>query len=641
MIERLRRVNIPGGLGAGLGAALVMLAVMALLRLTTNTASIPEILEETLIAIAGGQVVSTFINALGTGGKALLLVSVVEGTLVLGGILGMVFTRLWPRGLTGPGWRWPAGVVYGLAIGLGLNGLVLPLAGQGLFGTGPLAIGVTAPPSIATMLYGTDLAPLGLSQWLAMFVFGLTFGLALVALLPWPRAATAAAAVPAAATMDRRDFVRALGGAGLALAGGFGLWAVFARALAPPPLAGLVEVDLDATPTPAAVAQAPVETPMPPTRVPPTVEVPSEVPPPYDPPTEVAPTEVPPTEAPPTEVPVEVAPTEVPPPEVPPTEVPPTEVPPTEIPPTQPPTAVPTRSAFAGVKPILVPEITPTESFYVTTKNFIDPTVDGNTWQISFGGMADNPYTLTLADVKKMPVINRIQTLACISNSTGGDLIGNARWKGVSFRELILRAKPRNGVFDVVVRGADGYSDSFPLTVALDNDCVLVYEMNGEPLNQKHGYPARLLVPNIYGMKNCKWITQVEFVSTDYKGYWESQGWSDTAIYNTMSRIDYPNGDRIEAKPVYIGGIAFAGNRGIQRVEVSVDGGKTWADAQLRPALGKYTWVQWIYPWNPQPGSYTLQVRATDGDGAVQTSKKAGTFPDGATGYHIRTVRVG
>ena len=638
MIERLRQANIAGGLGAGVGAALVMLAVMALLRFTTNTASIPEIMEGTLIGIAGGQVVSTFINALGTGGKALLLVSVVEGTLLLGCVLGVVFTRLWPRNLIVPGGRWPAGIVYGLLIGLGLNVLVLPLAGQGLFGSDPAALGVTAPPTIATMLYGTDLAPVGLPQWLAMFVFGLTFGLALVALLPWPQGATAPVAPPARGTMmDRRDFTRALGGAALALVGGFGLWAVFARALAPPPLAGLVEVDLDATPTPAEVAQLPGETPapptVPPTEVPPTAAPANGAPPTEVPPTAEVPSEVPPSYEPPTEAP---APTEAP------VEVLPTEVPPTEIPPTQaPPTAAPTQSAFAGVKPILVPEVTPTESFYITTKNFLDPTVDGNTWQIGFSGMADAPYTLTLADVKKLPVVNRIQTLACISNPTGGDLIGNARWKGVSFRDLIRRAKPQNGVLDVVVRGADGYSDSFPLAVALDNECVLVYEMNGEPLTQKHGYPARLLVPNIYGMKNCKWITQVEFVSTDYKGYWESQGWSDTAIYNTLSRIDYPNEDRIPAKPIYIGGVAFAGNRGIQRVEVSVDGGKTWADAQLRPALGKYTWVQWIYPWNPPAGSYTLQARATDGAGAVQTSRVAGTYPDGATGYHSRNVRVG
>jgi hypothetical protein len=169
---------------------------------------------------------------------------------------------------------------------------------------------------------------------------------------------------------------------------------------------------------------------------------------------------------------------------------------------------------------------------------------------------------------------------------------------------------------------------------------VLVYEMNGAPLTQKHGYPARLLVPGIYGMKNCKWITQVELVNYDYKGYWESQGWSDTALYQTLSRIDYPDTNRIPAQPIYIGGVAFAGDRGIKRVEVSTDGGKSWADAQLRPPMGKYTWTLWTYPWLPKQGTFTLQVRATDGKGQVQTAERADTFPDGATGYHTIQVRV-
>jgi DMSO/TMAO reductase YedYZ molybdopterin-dependent catalytic subunit len=313
----------------------------------------------------------------------------------------------------------------------------------------------------------------------------------------------------------------------------------------------------------------------------------------------------------------------------------------TEVPPPPAATPVPTNSAFANVKPVLVPEITPNESFYITTKNFIDPTVDGNSWKITFKGLVDNPFTLTLKDVQALPVVNRVQTLACISNDVGGDLIGNAKWKGVSFRDLLLRAKPRDGVGDVIVRGADGYTDSFPISVAMDNEVVLAYEMNGAPLPQRHGYPARLLVPGIYGMKNCKWITEVELVNSDYKGYWEGQGWSDTAIYQTMSRIDYPNSLSIPLKPIYIGGVAFAGNRGIQRVEVSTDHGQTWNDATLRPALGKYTWVQWTYPWQAAKGEYSLVVRATDGTGAVQTAEENPTYPDGATGYHYRQVRVG
>src|SRR5439155_6199456 len=136
--------------------------------------------------------------------------------------------------------------------------------------------------------------------------------------------------------------------------------------------------------------------------------------------------------------------------------------------------------------------------------------------------------------------------------------ISNARWVGADFRQMLLKAGPQAGASEIIVRAADGYTDSFPLDAGLNNECVLAYQMNGVPLPQRHGYPARLLVPGIYGMKNCKWLTEVELVGFDYKGYWEGQGWSDTAIYQTMSRIDYPNTEEIPAKAIYIGGVAFA-----------------------------------------------------------------------------------
>jgi DMSO/TMAO reductase YedYZ molybdopterin-dependent catalytic subunit len=622
MAEDKRRAGLPGGFGAGVGAALVMMLVMAVLRFTTNTASIPEIMEQPLLHLLPGSVESWFINNLGVGGKALLLVSIIEGTLLLGGLLGLLFARVWP--VRAPGGRWAAGVVYGLIIGAVLSVIFLPLMNQGLLGLDPApdAIRVTAPPGISMAIYGTSLSPITVPLWLAMFLLGLAFGLALVALIRWPQAAGATAPAPVAGgrELDRREFMRALGGGALALAGGAVLWVGIREALAPPSVAGPVEVVDDPAVTvgpqdaPTQVAQVldPTATTAPPTPVP------------------GQPTEVPPTAG---AEPTAVAGGN--------TEVPPTAAM-TEAPAPPAATPVPTNSAFAGIKPVLVPEITPTDTFYITTKNFIDPTVDGNSWQITFKGMVDNPFTLTLKDVQALPVINRVQTLACISNEVGGDLIGNTKWKGVSFRDLLTRAKPRNSVVDVVVRGADGYTDSFPIEVAMDNEVVLAYEMNGAPLPQRHGYPARLLVPGIYGMKNCKWITEVELVNNDYKGYWEGQGWSDTAVYQTMSRIDYPNSFSIPLKPIYIGGVAFAGNRGIQRVEVSTDHGQTWGDATLRPALGKYTWVQWTFPWiPPKNGEYSLAVRATDGTGAVQTAEENPTYPDGATGYHYRQVRVG
>jgi DMSO/TMAO reductase YedYZ molybdopterin-dependent catalytic subunit len=597
MMTTEKRTVVPGGFGAGVGAAVVMMLVMALLRFTTNTITIPELMEESLIRLTGGKIEAFFINLLGVGGKALLLVTIAEGTLLLGGLLGLGFTRLWPA-LAGLG-RWPAAVVYGLIVGLLLNAVVLPLVNQGFFGS--TALEVTAPPELSKTLYGTTLAPIGLPVWLTMFVLSVVFGLALVALLPWKRAVTVTATPPLTPTegseaawaspstepadMPRRDFNKAAGGALLALLGGVVLWFGIRTALAPPPVAGVQEVtDEPPTPEPQSTTVAQAQ---------PTGDA-----------THIS-------EANPTAEMTEV------------------------------PATPPVPPGFEGVKPKLVPEVTPVDSFYITTKNFIDPTVNGDSWKLDFRGMVDKPYSINLKELQAMPSVDRIETLACISNPIGGSLIGNARWKGVNFAELIKRAGPQKGVVDVIVRGADGYADSFPIEAALNNECVLVYQMNGAALTQKHGYPARLLVPGIYGMKNCKWITQVELVNDDFKGYWESQGWSDVAHYQTLSRIDYPDSNRIPAKPIYVGGVAFAGDRGIKRVEVSTDGGNTWNEAALRRPMAKYTWTLWTYPWLPKEGTYTLKVRATDGTGQVQPADIQDTFPDGATGYHTIQVRVG
>jgi DMSO/TMAO reductase YedYZ molybdopterin-dependent catalytic subunit len=559
-----------------------MMIVMALLRFTTNTISIPELMEESLTRLAGGQVEAFFINALGVGGKALLLVTIIEGTLLLGGLLGFLYARYWPFNDAADNGRWFSGILYGVAISLFLNLIFLPLVGQGMFGAE--SVGATAPPEIARALYGQDLAPFGLPVFISMLVLSLVFGLTLAALLPWGQAAgSAAAPTTDGSVLGRRDFMRkSVGGVALALAGGIGLWALIRAALQPPPLPELVEAPLDTAQGGSAGGS-------------PTSEV-------ANPGHEAEPDATPPMD---------------------------------EVP-----TTPPVPDGFEGVKPLLVPEITPVASFYITTKNFVDPTVDGASWRLTFKGLVDAGYSLSLKDLMDMPVVTVNQTLACISNPVGGSLIGNATWKGVDFATLLRKAGPKSGAVDVITRAVDGYADSIPLDIALNSGCVLAYEMNGQPLVQKHGFPARLLVPNIYGMKNCKWINEVELVNYDFMGYWEAQGWSDTAVYQTMSRIDYPDKNSIPAKPIYIGGVAFAGSRGIKRVEVSTDGGKNWRDAQLRPPMGKNTWVQWIYPWIPEPGTYSLQVRATDGTGAVQAAEETDTYPNGATGYSTRQVRV-
>jgi DMSO/TMAO reductase YedYZ molybdopterin-dependent catalytic subunit len=295
--------------------------------------------------------------------------------------------------------------------------------------------------------------------------------------------------------------------------------------------------------------------------------------------------------------------------------------------------------------PGLQPELTPNDRFYVVSKNvFRDPDVDAQRWRLQIGGLVERPTTISYQELRRLPSFNQYFTLQCISNEIGGELIGNADWRGVAFGDLLRRAGVRSNAVDVVIKSEDGYTDSIPIEKALQQDTMLAYEMNGETLPKNHGYPARLLVPDIYGMKNVKWVTEIEVVDHDYKGYWMVRGWSDIAIMNTTSRIDAPrNGAAFRTGPNFIGGVAVAGQRGIQRVEVSVDDGLTWAPATVKPGLGPNSWVLWLYEWNvPSAGpDARIVVRATDGTGAIQESAMRPTLPNGATGYHGITVRRG
>jgi DMSO/TMAO reductase YedYZ molybdopterin-dependent catalytic subunit len=282
-------------------------------------------------------------------------------------------------------------------------------------------------------------------------------------------------------------------------------------------------------------------------------------------------------------------------------------------------------------------EITPTKDFYEVSKNAFDPQVDSQRWRLEIGGLVDNPLSLAYDEIKSMPPVEQYATLACISNEVGGDLIGNALWRGVRLKDLLARAGLKQGVVDIVLRARDDYTDSIPLERAVNDATLLVYEMNGEPLTPTHGFPVRLLVPGIYGMKNVKWITRIEAVDYDLKGYWQRRGWDDRAEYKTMSRVDAP--DKTVTGETTVAGIAFAGDRGIAGVEVSADGGKTWEQAEVKQPLSPYTWVLWSKRWTPgQQGRHKLVARATDGRGVTQTSKYAPPAPDGSSGYHSRAV---
>ncbi len=293
--------------------------------------------------------------------------------------------------------------------------------------------------------------------------------------------------------------------------------------------------------------------------------------------------------------------------------------------------------AFRRIKG-MPPEITPNGEFYQISKNFFDPTVDLAHWSLEVKGLVAKPLRLSLSDlIKAAPGVERYQTFECISNEVGGDLIGNARWKGVRVRDILALAEVKPGAPTIIWRAADGYSESIPLTVAQDPETLLAYEMNGEPIPQKHGAPVRVLILNRYGMKQPKWLTSIEVANHDYTGYWEQQGWSKEAIVKTNSAF------RVEVKEggvLALGGWAFAGSRGIARVEISADDGKTWFPAAVKEPLGVNCWQFWSAEWKPPaPGAYSVKVRAIDATGVVQPSGPKPTLPDGGEGYHEVRIR--
>lgn len=306
--------------------------------------------------------------------------------------------------------------------------------------------------------------------------------------------------------------------------------------------------------------------------------------------------------------------------------------------------------------PLLASEITPTYLFYRIDINPIVPEVDVNSWNLLIKGMVDTPLKLSYEEIKSMSAIEEFVTLECISNKIGGDLIGTALWKGVRLKDILEKAKILPGVQYIVFRCSDGYDVGIPLNKGLMNETILAYEMNLAPLTSKHGFPVRAIVPGLYGMMNPKWITEIELVDKVYEGYWQRNGWSNIAEYNTGSSIVIPGQAPIRnrfrnldenlttnspsfSNRVPIAGIAFGGDKGISKVEVSTDGGKSWKTAKIKEPLSRYTWVLWTTGFIPEKvENYKIIVRATDKNGKVQSSELNKPFPDGATGYHTISV---
>ena len=246
----------------------------------------------------------------------------------------------------------------------------------------------------------------------------------------------------------------------------------------------------------------------------------------------------------------------------------------------------------------VVQPITPNEQFYCVTKNVVDPVVDASRWQLEIAGLVQTPCTYRFEELKSLPAVDQETTLMCISNQLDGGLMSNAVWKGIPMRALLEPASPMESAAKVRLHGVDNYTDTFPLEKAMDPTTLVVYQMNGEPLPNRHGFPARVIVPGYFGEKHVKWITRIEVATADAVGFYEKQGWGPDFIVPTRSRIDVPDdwaSIKIAdaANGIKVRGVAFAGNHGISKVEMSFDDGQTWRDAKLDYPGTKLTWALW------------------------------------------------
>jgi DMSO/TMAO reductase YedYZ molybdopterin-dependent catalytic subunit len=293
-----------------------------------------------------------------------------------------------------------------------------------------------------------------------------------------------------------------------------------------------------------------------------------------------------------------------------------------------------------GITPLVVLN----RNFYRIDTSLLTPRIDASTWSLSVDGMVDTPFSINYAELLAMEMHEEYVTIACVSNEVGGDLVGNALWKGVRLRTLLNRAGVQSGATQVVGHSFDDWTAGFP-TAWLDDskrEALVAVAMNGDPLPPEHGFPARLIVPGLYGYVSAtKWLTKIGLTTLEaFDGYWVPLGWAKEAPILTQSRIDVPRqGASVQAGKVAVAGVAWAPDRGVSRVDVQVDD-QPWAVAELSAPLSDATWVQWLYRWTATPGAHVLSVRATDGSGEVQTADVTRPAPDGARGHHTISVTV-
>ncbi|CAA9376663.1 MAG: probable sulfite oxidase [uncultured Nocardioidaceae bacterium] len=290
------------------------------------------------------------------------------------------------------------------------------------------------------------------------------------------------------------------------------------------------------------------------------------------------------------------------------------------------------------------PWLTPSDDFYRIDTALAVPLIHPDDWELRIHGMVEREVVLGYDDLVERGLDDTWVTLCCVSNPVGGDLVGNTRWSGVRIDDLLAEAGVSPDADALLSTSEDGWTCGTPLAELTDGrDALLAVAMNGEPLPLEHGFPARMVVPGLYGYVSAtKWVTDWEVTRFDrFSAYWTDRGWSARGPVKTTSRIDVPSqGASLDVGQVAVAGVAFAQHRGIERVEVRVDDG-AWEQARLADVPSTDTWVQWVHDWDATPGEHTLAVRATDADGEVQSGDDVDVVPNGAEGWHDITVTVG
>jgi DMSO/TMAO reductase YedYZ molybdopterin-dependent catalytic subunit len=310
--------------------------------------------------------------------------------------------------------------------------------------------------------------------------------------------------------------------------------------------------------------------------------------------------------------------------------------------------ASPAKAFPAGLDkqvPGITPFRTPRGDFYRVDTRLDVPVLSSSDWRLSIDGDVANPYSLSFEDLLAMPMIERDITLTCVSNSVGGPYAGGARWLGVRLTDVLERAGVGDKADQILSTDFDGMTISTPLALATDGrDAMLAVGMNGSALPREHGFPVRMVIPGLFGFISAtKWVTKLTLTTyEEQSAYWTDRKWATDAPIKISSRIDTPRPlAQLDTGETVVGGVAWAqGNGGVDRVEISVDGG-AWQQAQLGPSAGEVYWRQWFYRWKAESGAHTLSCRVIDGDGQTQTPARANPFPDGASGLHTINVTVG